>query len=766
MAKKSNSTPQNRTLARIARTESYAEKVRMMFAATVNRILELNKRLPVIEDGEMFSFDAQTEKLRVEVERALRELHSVATTAIQQGIRLEWETANAECDKIVQSVFGKRSVENPEFGAWTKRNGAAMRAFIARSESGLNLSDRVWQSTRQLRDEMEIAITCAVGDGTSAATLSRHVRQYLNDPDLMFRRFRYKDPETGEWKRKWKKRVIDPQTGKITFIDYDKDSYRYQWTGRGYYKSSAQNAMRVARTETNIAYRRADHVRWQQMDFVIGQRVHLSRSHPRKDICDKLAGDYPKDFVFDGWHPQCFCYVTPILVDEDVYDEMMNRDNWREELQRYADEHQITDYPDNFKSWVNDNADNIAAARERGTEPYFIRNNAGVIDNILNPDATRPTQPQGLPQNAHDLIDHLRTHGNLDESYQGGLSEREIYRKWDSLSETERLQVLERGRYTGMLSTEEDLDFANLYQPTTRDNMLGALQDELENKRLGYNVEDTNHYIIKFKGNDAVVHSFDLENPLTAAQIKRVEYISANAGLSNYRYWAANDEAKVALMREMGFVEYVNGKVTPESLLESQISELMQKAQRAGRTVQSTAEEIAHRHGAVVTPINFKSRDSIRRKVLSERKNPETPDFEPSELKDAVRNTIVAPRQSLDAIIKELQSSGIFMRYKPQHTELGYVGNIINVRTSQGIIGEIQVNTPAMIYAKEPPEIAKSIIGDDVWEKIHRQTNVAGGLGHKYYEEWRVMSIEEQQSERGQKLLRKSLEYYAIFAKL
>lgn len=393
MAKKSNNTPQNRTLARIARTESYAEKVRVMFAATVNRILELNKRLPTIEDGEMFSFDAQTEKLRAEVERALRELHSVATTAIQQGIRLEWETANAECDKIVQSVFGKRSVENPEFGAWTKRNGAAMRAFIARSESGLNLSDRVWQSTRQLRDEMEIAITCAIGDGTSAATLSRHVRQYLNDPDLMFRRFRYKDPETGEWKRKWKKRVIDPQTGKITFIDYDKDSYRDKWTGRGYYKSSAQNAMRVARTETNIAYRRADNARWQQMDFVIGQRVHLSRSHPRRDICDKLAGDYPKDFVFDGWHPQCFCYVTPILVDEDVYDEMMNRDNWREELQKYADAHQITDYPDNFKSWVNDNADNIAAARERGTEPYFIRNNAGVIDNILNPDAT-PAKPQ------------------------------------------------------------------------------------------------------------------------------------------------------------------------------------------------------------------------------------------------------------------------------------------------------------------------------------------------------------------------------------
>lgn len=389
MAKKSNTTPQNATSARIARTEAYAEKVRAMFNATVNRILELNKTMPVIPDGEMFSFDAQTEKLRIEVERCLRQLHSVATTAIQQGIRLEWQTANAECDKIAQSVIGKSVIENPEFGAWLKRNNAAMRAFIARSDAGMNLSERVWQSTRQLRDEMEIAITVAVGDGTSAARMSRQVRKYLNDPDLMFRRFRYKDPETGEWKRKWKKRVIDPITGKVTFIDYDKNSYRDQWTGRGYYKSAAQNAMRVTRTETNIAYRRADNERWQQMDFVLGQRVQMSRNHPKTDICDKLAGDYPKDFVFDGWHPQCFCFVTPINLDADTMAEIMSHDNWREELKRITDAQRITDYPDNFKSWVTDNAANIEAARQRGTEPYFIRNNAGIIDDILNPDAAK-----------------------------------------------------------------------------------------------------------------------------------------------------------------------------------------------------------------------------------------------------------------------------------------------------------------------------------------------------------------------------------------
>lgn len=382
MAKKSDNDPKQNTLARIRRTEAYAERVRTLFAATVNEILALNKSLPTLEDGEMFSFDTVGIKKQHEVERLLRQLHSVATMAIQSGVKLEWAQANAECDKLVQSCFGKKALETPEFSAWTQRNEAAMAAFIARSENGLNLSQRVWKSCRQLRDEMEVAITVAVGDGTSAATMSRSVRKYLNDPDLMFRRFRYKDPETGEWKRKWKKRVIG-EDGKVHFIDYDKDSYQDEWTGPGYYKSSAQNAMRVARTETNIAYRRADNTRWQQMDFVLGQRVQLSRNHPKKDICDKLAGDYPPDFIFDGWHPQCFCFVTPILMDEEEIQKM--NEAMLEGKEYKPRGKRITQYPENFKEWVRDNEDKILASHDIGTDPYFVRNNFNAVQDILNP---------------------------------------------------------------------------------------------------------------------------------------------------------------------------------------------------------------------------------------------------------------------------------------------------------------------------------------------------------------------------------------------
>lgn len=418
MAKKNNIDPKSATQARIKRTEAYAERVRLLFAQTVNEILALNKSMPQLDEGEMFSFAGESMKRQKEVERLLRLLHSVATMAIEKGIRLEWSQANDECDKLVKSCFGKRALSSPEFAAWTQRNSAAMNAFIARSENGLNLSQRVWKSVEQLRDEMEVAITVSVGEGESAASMSRKVRQYLNDPDLMFRRFRYKDPESGEWRRKWKKRIKDPATGKVKWIDYDKRTYQDQWTGRGYYKSSAQNAMRVARTETNIAYRRADNERWQQMDFVLGQRVNLSRSHPKKDICDKLAGDYPVDFVFDGWHPQCFCFVTPILMDED---EMAKVSEAFLRGEKYVPRgKRITDYPDNFKQWVSEHKEDIAQSRDRGTEPYFIRNNAIAIDEILDPSLKKLT-PQQIAAKRHEA----RTPEQEDE----------IRRRWKERSE-------------------------------------------------------------------------------------------------------------------------------------------------------------------------------------------------------------------------------------------------------------------------------------------------------------------------------------------
>ena len=92
MAKKN---PVSETAKRIQRTEAYAEKVRKMFAQTVNDILALNKSIPKLEEGVMFSFDDTSEKMQKEVEDALKRLHSSALLAIEQGITLGWEQANS-----------------------------------------------------------------------------------------------------------------------------------------------------------------------------------------------------------------------------------------------------------------------------------------------------------------------------------------------------------------------------------------------------------------------------------------------------------------------------------------------------------------------------------------------------------------------------------------------------------------------------------------------------------------------------------------------
>ena len=116
-------------------------------------------------------------------------------------------------------------------------------------------------------------------------------------------------------------------------------------------------------------------MRWEQMDFIIGYEVKLSGNHDCKgvpqgafyDICDELKGRYPKDFKWLGWHPNCRCYVVPIIKSEERF--------WEDEDKRGDDNEEITELPDNFKQWATQNKDRIDKAEQRGTQPYFVRDN-------------------------------------------------------------------------------------------------------------------------------------------------------------------------------------------------------------------------------------------------------------------------------------------------------------------------------------------------------------------------------------------------------
>lgn len=390
MAKKQNNNAKNANNASIQRSKAYANQVKKIFDDCVDDILAVQKTIPTLTEGQMFSFDACPMNVQKKVEELLRRLSSTVTLATQAGIKLEWDKANASADSLLASVAGKAVLRDPHFSAYTQRNHEAMYNFMNRTEGIMKLSDRIWQTTKQLREEMEVALTVGIGEGKSAKEMAKDVKQYLNEPDLMFRRFRYKKGEKitdildengnkiGEnkeiiWGKKWKKLEIDAN-GKKHFIDYDKDSYK---TGAGYYKSAHKNAMRVTRTETNMAYKRSDQQRWQQFDFILGYHVEPCANHEPEDcepdICEFLQGDYPKDFIFEGWHPCCKCVCTPIMMDEDEMLEMFDAQAQGKEYTPKG--RQITDYPDNFKQWCQINADKIEESHKKGKDPYFIRHN-------------------------------------------------------------------------------------------------------------------------------------------------------------------------------------------------------------------------------------------------------------------------------------------------------------------------------------------------------------------------------------------------------
>ena len=392
--------------ALLNRTEKYAEQVRVLFANAVNDILSFSSSVPSLEDGEIFSY-SNNKKLAKKVSDRLRMLHSAVYAAIKNDIALEWGEANKMCDELAMSVFGKEIFSDRRFAGWFNRNTDAMEAFIKRTENGLNLSDRVWNTTKQLRSEMELAMTVSIGQGESASAISRKVRQYLNNPDKLFRRIK---DEEGNLKLSKAAKAYHP--------------------GQGVYRSSAKNSMRLARSEPNIAYRTSDFERWSQMDFVLGVEINLSRSHPEYDICDILAGRYPKGFVFKGWHPQCFCFATPILADIDELDKI---EEAMEAGKPYHSPNEVTDMPKNFKEWAAENKERIEKAQKRGTLPYFIKDNKKTVERIINPPTTlqraKERHAARTPEQAEAIRKQwnerkaTRKYGENILAYMGGISD-------------------------------------------------------------------------------------------------------------------------------------------------------------------------------------------------------------------------------------------------------------------------------------------------------------------------------------------------------
>ena len=88
---------------------------------------------------------------------------------------------------------------------------------------------------------------------------------------------------------------------------------------------------------------------------------------------------------------------------------------------------------------------------------------------------------------------------------------------------------------------------------------------------------------------------------------------------------------------------------------------------------------------------------------------------------------------------------------------MGYSGTNAVVKTKAGIPAEIQVNTPEMIYAKEKPEIARAILGNEKFAEVAAKSGGPGGRGHQLYEEYRSLP---ESDPRAAELAAESRAYY------
>lgn len=285
----------------------------------------------------------------------MTDFHDDMLELTEQEITDAWGLSNKKNDKIVTDYLKTISaIKEAQRAAYFIPNISALKAFISTRHGTETLSESIWKISSQYRAELEVHLGIGITNGDSAQVISRRIRQYLNNPDTLFRRVRDKQG-----------RLIPS----ARMLDYH--------PGQGVYRSAFKNAMRLARTNTNSAYLLSDNLRWQQLDMVKGIKISLSASHPDynyPEICEVCEGIYPKDFVFQGWHPHCLCHATPVLSSEEDFMQYL-KTGIRERNKM------VTQYPEGFKNYLRDNYERFMGYK---SIPYWMADNAKIVNNIMN----------------------------------------------------------------------------------------------------------------------------------------------------------------------------------------------------------------------------------------------------------------------------------------------------------------------------------------------------------------------------------------------
>lgn len=346
----------------IRNVEAYKREVQKIFDEATKEALRMGIRFDA-DTGKPFSFDDYPATKR-KFEALMAKMHQRLIAVVRNGVDAEYELAQDSAGAQIRSVFPALSAAQISEQLRRLANSNAKAAFEQRRNRGLGLSDKVWQYTGQYKQELEMALDIGIGEGKSAQALSREVRRYLKQPNMLFRKVR----------------------DKHGVLHLSKRAKAYH-PGRGVYRSSAKNALRMVATETNIAYRSADYLNDKASPWIVGIRIVLSNNHtckdsqgvaqPFTDICDKLAGRYPKDFKFTGWHPNCRCHIEYIhKTDAEVERDTKRMLRGEKPIEAHESKNYVGELPKSFKKWAEENKQRII---NKKSLPYVIDDNKGIM---------------------------------------------------------------------------------------------------------------------------------------------------------------------------------------------------------------------------------------------------------------------------------------------------------------------------------------------------------------------------------------------------
>jgi hypothetical protein len=363
--------------------ERYEAKLRRHIAITnrriqqayISAIQDISNQIDKIRwNGQVFSLN-QFPLLKQKIEAVIDKMHPQVYGALVNSIKSSWDLSNEKNNIIVDRRIAERRPNKRVQQVLYDPNMKARDSFISRTEKGLKLSNRVWNTLEPFKSELEAGLGMAVTNGIGAKATAKELKKYLQDPDKLFRRVR--------------------ENGKLRLSSAAKAYH----PGQGVYRSSYKNSLRLSRTENNMAYRTADYERWSNLPFVVGIEVKLSAAHPRYDICDRVKGLYPKDFKFVGWHPQCLCYQVPKMMSDEEYDRMEDAILAGEEpdLEGVT---LITKPPAGFNEYVRENRKRIEGWNNT---PYWVKDNLDYFDNagpVRLPKVKAKLIPGGKPVQA------------------------------------------------------------------------------------------------------------------------------------------------------------------------------------------------------------------------------------------------------------------------------------------------------------------------------------------------------------------------------